>query len=940
VAGERNLQKGLEAIGFVTENSENPSIIFVSELKNTNQSLTPFQILELEKASYFNADAVFFRYFEDNRPPLSQVYIYDNSNSNLSVEYSQIHKELWSNCHIPTFIIVEQTKLKIFDCRKPVSFSGGVISTKETAYIDLNDIGSYADVVEKYNAEKFKNGSFWESEEAHKNYLYGKTAYTNLIDKLKILRKNYNRKLKISSQLFDYVIIISTLIKFLEENGVDANGDNLASDFFQDKVQCSSFIEILQQNKLVAILENLSTKFNGGIFDLTDAYKAELANANLTPIINFFNPKINSKDQLVLWDLYSFKHIPVELISNIYEEFLPAEDKGAVYTPHYLVNFLIDECLPIPTQNELNNSKRFTKKTIDVSCGSGIFLVNSFKRLVQIYKINEFYKNDSLPKKIGIKILQKILRENIFGVDVNKNAVELTKFSLQLALCQMLSPKQIWTELEFQNLGKNNILQKDFFDFITNQKVHKQFDLVIGNPPFNPPPKEDGTEYSNSEYFNEIVEKYTIKAYPIKDHNLALLFLQLSTKLLQTKGLLCLIQPAVPLLHNKDNQIFRQKLFNENNVLQITDFTTLRRVLFPSATIPTCAVFIQNNKTKNDFITHIVVRRTNPSKERLFFEIDTYDIHSVAQKDAINNYSWKCNLFGGYRLFNLIQKLNKNSKNLKASNFIDNNKSVAKNYSVIKSHIANTIGIYFETKITEGTFPIYVAEGTTKMNAKILGLLGTKKSIEFLRKYFNENSNLLVSYIAGTSSRQGLDRPYDVLISDFKNLPIIEDKNKLTIADKILTNDIADYKINEFGNGENAITNNEIKIIGGKLPIAIKEFSDVYIDALNSIYSVGTKKVSLKEVYNTPSCFVVCFEYGKHLYQVDRVNQQKKLDLLSLVNDEETKTVLFKKITIIHNQNKIFIVKPKQLRYWLKSIALLDADTTIADIINLNLLKR
>ena len=294
-----SLQKGLQTIGFQINNSENPSVVFVSELLNVNQNLSPFQILELEKASYFKADAVFFRYFEDDRPPLPQLYIYDNSNENLSIRYSQIHKELWSNCHIPTFIIIEKTKVKFFDCRKPVLIQpNGEVYTKETAFIDLNDIANYADVIKKYNAEKFINGSFWESEEAHSHYLYGKTAYTNLIEKLKVLRKNYNVGYKISHRLFDYVIIISTLIKFLEENGIDGNGDNLASKFFIEEVQCNSFIEILQQNKLVAILDKLANKFNGGIFDLTELDKVELSNANLTQIINFLTQKSIVKTNL------------------------------------------------------------------------------------------------------------------------------------------------------------------------------------------------------------------------------------------------------------------------------------------------------------------------------------------------------------------------------------------------------------------------------------------------------------------------------------------------------------------------------------------------------------------------------------------------------------------------------------------------------------------
>ncbi len=902
-----NLQKGLQAIGFQTNEPKEDSIVFTSELQNSDKDhLTPFQILELEKALLFKADAVFFRYFEDNRPPLPQVYIYDNSSNRLNNDYTQIHKELWSSCHIPTFIVIEKTKIKFFDSRKPVSIlSDGSIYTKEIALIDLDDINQYASVLEKYNAEKFKNGSFWESEEAHQNYLYGKTAYNNLIDKLKALRKGYKESSKISSQLFDYVIIITTLIKFLEENGIDSNGENLASKFFHKAVQCNSFLEILEQNKLVEILDKLSDKFNGGIFNLSNEDKTALKGADLSQIITFFDTKIDSKSQLVLWDLYSFKHIPVELISNIYEEFLPAEDKGSVYTPHYLVNFLIDECLPIPTTN---NSISYNLKTIDVSCGSGIFLVNCFKRLVEIYKINEYYKTNSLPQKLGITTLQNILIDNIFGVDINKNAVELTKFSLQLALCQMLSPKQIWTELTFQDLGKNNIIQSNFFDFITNEKVDKNFDLVIGNPPFNPPPKPDGTEYKNSEYFNEVVEKHKIQPYSIKDSNVALLFLQLSTKLLKQKsGLLCLIQPALPLLHKKDNEVFRQELFSNHNVLQIIDFTTHRRILFPSATVPTCAIFIENSTKKSDEITHVVIRRTNPSKERLYFEIDTYDVHSVKRENASSNYAWKSNLFGGYRLFNLVERIISGNGYEKVENVISKaEKQPITNYSLLQI-------------VKEKTFPAFV-----KSNS--------------LKEYFNKYYSFLVAYIAGTSTRQGIDRPYDVYKSDFLNLPIINE-NALTKADVILTNDIANYKISEFGRGEKADTNKEIQIkANNKIPNSLVDYSDVYLEAINSVYDVNDKKFKLKTFYNTSACFIMHFEYSNSENTVEII-KNNNFDLSTLISDKK-QTLNIKKISLIYSQNQIFIIKPKQLRYWLKSVALLDVNTTIADIINLNLVER
>ncbi len=895
------LQNGLEAIGFQFTNTENPSIIFVSELGNLDNDLTPFQIIELERASSFNADAVFFRYFEDNRSPLPQVYIYDNLNNRFNNDYTQIHKELWSSCQIPAFIVIDETTIKIFDSRKPISIEKGNAYSKEIALINLNDISNYSSIIEKYNLEKFKNGSFWESEEAHTNYLYSKTAYNNLIEKLKILRKSYNKNIGISSRLFDYVIIISTLIKFLEENGIDNDGVNLASIFFQESVNCNSFIEVLQQNKLVDILDKLSLKFNGGIFNLSDDDKENLYQANLKSIILFFDTKIDSYNQYKFWDLYSFKHIPVELISNIYEEFLPEEDKGAVYTPHYLVNFLIDECLPIP---DINNESSYNTRTIDVSCGSGIFLVNCFKRLVEKYKVEKYYKTKALPENLDINILQNILRDNIFGVDINKNAVELTKFSLQLALCEMLSPRQIWTELTFQDLGVENIIQSDFFDFISNKNFHKSFDLVIGNPPFNPPPESEGVASKKSRYFNDIIKKHGFETYQIKDSNIALLFLQLSTKLLkQDNGILCLIQPALPLLHKKDNENFRVELFSKHNVVQVIDLTTHRRVLFPSATIPTCAIFIKGSEMKSDNITHVVIRRTNPSKERLYFEIDNYDIHTIKRDKAHLNYYWKSNLFGGYRLLNLINRIQTNE-----------------NFKTVK----DVIGQEQKSKIK---------------NYSILEILNRKEfppaAIPYrYDKYFREYFDFLITFIAGTSTRQGLDRPYDTSKSDFLRLPIIKD-NTLTKAEVILTKDVSKYKIEEFGKGENAATNKEIIVkYSNSIPESINNYSNIYLEALNSLYKVLNKRFLLKTFYNTPACFIMHFKYTETDYTTEII-EHNYIDLSSLINDvSQIKSI--KRISYMYNKNEIFIIKPKQLRYWLKSVALLDADTTISDIIHLN----
>ena len=87
------------------------------------------------------------------------------------------------------------------------------------------------------------------------------------------------------------------------------------------------------------------------------------------------------------------------------------DNKGTVYTPSFLVNLLIDECLPI-SSTETN----YKVKLIDVSCGSGIFISSAFKRLVQRWRVAKG-KNGKLleEEQIRIQDVKEILTRYIYG---------------------------------------------------------------------------------------------------------------------------------------------------------------------------------------------------------------------------------------------------------------------------------------------------------------------------------------------------------------------------------------------------------------------------------------------------------------------------------------------------------------------------------------------
>jgi hypothetical protein len=943
-----NLQK----LDFEVENQMNSSVYLVSNLKEYIEQgdISSYIIIALDKAKTFDVDAVYFRFFDDERPPMAQIYIYDNINNQYASEYyAQKHREIWSSCEVSSFFIIDKEQIRVYDSRNPVKIVEDKLISNPIETIDL--LSCINDVIAKYNAQNFDNGSFWENMSTKKYFLNSKIASERLIKGLKDIRNRLHQDNLLNSELIDKLLIICILIRYLEETGTDGN-KNYAHDFFEKETGYRNLENIIRNNKLSCLLSALSEHFNGGIFDLDETFKQRLNDSDIHSLAQFF--EAGYKNNLFGWKEYSFEHIPVELISNFYEEFIPKtsdiletrekskKDTGAVYTPNFLVKLLIDECLPLDNLEE-------NVKLIDPACGSGIFLVTAYKRIVQRWRIKNMTKklSDTNPQ-----VLKDILMNNIFGIDVNPNSVNLSIFSLQLALCSMLTPKQIWTELIFSDLRDKNIIRKDFFEYLTDENTTRDFDLVIGNPPFKQR-ELDGKKY---EYYNELLRDDFQIRFQNSRKEFALLFLEKSMHLLENKkGKLCLILPSGPLLYAEDSSGVRKQLFAKYNVSQIIDFTLLRRVLFQS-TIASLAIFVDCISPTDSPILHITARRTKQSKERFYFEFDHYDFYKFPKELVVNSINiWKCNLLGGYRVYDIIEKFNRIETKIK--DFCRNSNILIQN-SVKKSDVysdeyeksANENTLFkgekivlkksntcwgIRKKITKGNFPTEVTMNDFKENKKFdaIGFKGSAQNIEQLKRYITKHSELICFYIAAVSGRQGIRSPYVIDLSDLKNFPFSDDlDNCLTNSDKILMNDVVKYTLEEFGEGEKA----EIHRKTAEIEKHIIPFSKLYCDSLNKIYAKGNERYYFSKLTEGNSFFACeyIFGNGNDYDYVHELSDKNLDDLLHSWNPSHS--AKYSKIMRIYsnNGNTIRIVKPKKLLFWLQSIALRDFDDTINDVLN------
>ncbi len=961
-----SFKTGLERLGFQDDNA-----LFLTKYK---KKLPDLEILFLiETALIFKATAVYVRK-QLNGGYKPQVYLFDFTDRSFSAEIeneiSDIQKRIWSSGEVPLACIFLNTEIRIIDCTKHITKD----FKPEYLIESLKLAGKTHDLYNEQFAIKIKTGIFWEQEEIKGKFFFKNSAYDTLIRNIRKVTDKLSRELKkVSIDLINKIIVQSILIKYLEET-TDNDGKKLLSEkYFKKYNESNSFSDVLRKGRFVNLLSDLNRNFNGNVFKWEPLEQIQLESLDLNILSDLLatnkNDLTSAQGELFGdWRYFEFKLIPVELISRLYEEFLGEnkKEKGLFYTPSHLAKLLVDECLPLKGYSDIDLT---SYSVLDPACGSGIFLVTVFKRLIQIWRLQH-----NLEKRPGIEDLKNILR-NIYGVDKEEQAIMLTSFSLSLALCNELNPIDVIEKLRFDDLSEKNLIHYDFFK---SDKIQKQkFDLVIGNPPFK---RGAISEYSNTWLING-------KNIKIPQGQIALKFLSESFRLLKENGLVCLIIKSSGLLYNSTSSTYKKALFSNYNVVQVLDFTALARnkSLWDGADVATAAIFIRNGKpdaTKN--ILHLTFRRTKATIERITFEVDDYDLHFINRQAAIyNEYIWKNNLLGGGRIKNLVEKVQHLpllEKFLRDNNCISGEGYIiGKNgeltpdyifkYKTLPTKAINSSGIDYSklTTIDKKTsfvkvppelllkapniiikenigskkLPVFFNEETSfSFKHKIVSIAAKSKDkfiLSAIVDSFETHSEFYRFYMYVTSSQILINLNTATLKKDFMNLRFAVGENKLreifSIFDKKVISDVNTYFQDFIRHGEKSKALAQIR--QNKIESVLSNYGTEFSRALNSVYEDKDRKFRLSDIVELENATLIAavFKYDSIRKEPVFHKDLSELKIESLTENEISSQLTIKRIIKLYPQkDTIIFVKPNQYKYWLSLMAYRDSDKCFSDL--------
>ena len=680
--------------------------------------------------------------------------------------------------------------------------------------------------------------------------------------------------------------------------------------------------------------ENIS-HFNGGLFKNDDV----LNSLNIDDKVFEELKKISDYDFDSDLNVNILGHIFEQSISDIEElkksisgeEFDQKKSKrkkdGIFYTPQYITKYIVENSIKnwlddkrkelgeddLPKLNEKdyifdiakkNYTKNYRKhiefwqqyreavrniKIIDPACGSGAFLITAFEFLLNYNK----YLDDKIFDLVGTSDLfsdrtKEILQNNIFGVDLNKESVEITKLSLWL---KTADKNKTLASLENNIKCGNSLIddpeiagnlafnwEKEFPEIFANGG----FDIVVGNPPYV---KED----IGKNAFNGLHQHLCYQGKMDLWYFFGWLALTISKK---ESAYISFIAPN-NWITNDGASKFRNKINDCATIFEYIDFNNL--MIFEEAQIQTMIYIMKNdNKLEKYKFKYSKILNNKIAKEEIMhflqklennnFEYFDVDINRVDYKDKLFNFNSEKNR-------NVLNKIKANANFYLKKEEIFSGIDIGQDFINAKS--LEILGDDF--KIGDGIFNLseeeYNSYNFFNNEKEIIKPFYTTKEVN--RYYFNEKNKYWVIY---TTSK--FKNPQEII--DYPNI-----KKHLDKFSKVITSDNKPYGLHRARNEE---------IFKGEKILSIRKherpaFSYVTLDTyVNRTFNIiKTDRVNLKYLLVLLNSKLTKFwlkEKGKmqgDIFQVD-ITPIISIPLIIVSKDQEAFISLSEKMLSLNRE--------------------------------------
>lgn len=656
-------------------------LLFAPAITPSDETVDHWQAIGdwLSLAARMGADRIFF---VGDDPVLVFSAVSDEASEE---EVIRKYRQAWSLARPQCLFLATANELKVYDLSQPPPQT-----TEEWRRLPLQTLQRAADVAEslrEFQRNRVESGSIFSDNRLGN---VDRRADKQLISDVEIIARRL-RESNLSPALAHGLIERVILIRYLEDRNVitrDYLLDIASSHPDWESIHLgdaepmifganSLFARCLRSKALTYdIFQRLAREFNGDLFLVDDGEVDQVTEGHLDLIFRMLTGDTNFfQDRLFLW-AYDFSVVPISLISSMYEHFYHAtqsaeganDNRGTHYTPPELVEYVLSKVL---TPQILDREPRI----LDPACGSGTFLVEAFRTIIR----HETIRFGRLPSP---KKLREHLLTRVAGVDLNREAIRLSAFSLYLAYLNYQTPQDIRQAGPLPRLIYHQeetvyapLVVNDFFAPTASELDETlfdpdsaspslppglpwpshAFDVVVGNPPWTSPAR--GTADTAESWARK-------RERPFGDRSPSQLFLWRTLDLIKPDGVAAMLVAATVIYNSKSNG-FRRAWLEEVAVDEVVNFTQVRRVFFARSVAPFCLIKYRklNGEDESKHFVYLTVRPSQPLRATRAMAYGHVDRRLVRQESVRQrDYLWKVYAWGNHHDDALMTRLDQETQ--------------------------------------------------------------------------------------------------------------------------------------------------------------------------------------------------------------------------------------------------------------------------------------